>query len=84
MLAADMAPPRIGALNDWPLLACIAGVDSAVVLAYLLHQPMAVVPVIGADRSDQLDDSLSALNVSLSIPELQLLEDAAGSGIRHG
>jgi aryl-alcohol dehydrogenase-like predicted oxidoreductase len=56
---------------------------NAIVLAYLLHQPLAVFPVIGADRSDQLEDSIGALEVSLLASELQMLEDAAGSGIHH-
>lgn len=57
---------------------------NAIVLAYLLHQPLTLFPVIGADRSEQLNDSLSALKINLSMAELQMLEDAAGSGIRHG
>lgn len=56
---------------------------NAIVLAYLLHQPLSVFPVIGADRAEQLDDSMSALNVSLATAELQMLEDGAGSGVRH-
>lgn len=70
-----------------PLVAALARAHGCtvnrIVLAYLLHQPLPVFPIIGANRRAQLDDSVASLGVRLTRAELQQLEDAAGSGIRH-
>lgn len=70
--------PRVGELAR--AKACSV---NGIVLAYLLHQPLPVIPIIGCNTPAQLDDSLAALHVSLTRAELQSLEDATGSGIRH-
>jgi aryl-alcohol dehydrogenase-like predicted oxidoreductase len=56
---------------------------NSIVLAYLLHQPLPVFPIIGANDTRQLEDSFTALTVQLSPKELQLLEEATGSAISH-
>lgn len=44
-----------------------------IVLAYLLSQPNLTIPIIGASRPEQLDDSFKALDVKLSSAELSEL-----------
>ena len=47
---------------------------SAVALAYVLHQPDHVVPVVGTRSEAHLDEALGALNIQLSPDELAWLE----------
>lgn len=42
-------------------------------LAWLLHQPAVVAPIIGATKSQHIDDAVAALDISLSPEELQEL-----------
>lgn len=46
-----------------------------VALAYVLAQPFPVVPLIGPRSLDELDDSLSALDIKLNPDEVKWLED---------
>ena len=45
-----------------------------VALAYCLHQPFPVVPLIGPRRLVELDDSLLALDIDLDPAEVRWLE----------
>ena len=45
-----------------------------VALAWLLHQPGLVAPVMGATRPEQLDDAAAALDVALTAEEMAALE----------
>ncbi len=56
---------------------------NAIVLAYLLHQPFPITPIVGCYTKELLDDSFKALQVVLEKDELQALEDAVGSGVVH-
>jgi aryl-alcohol dehydrogenase-like predicted oxidoreductase len=44
-----------------------------VVLAYLLRQPMQTIPIIGATRPEQLEDSVKATALKLTPDELREL-----------
>ncbi len=46
-----------------------------VALAWLLHQPGVVAPIIGASKMPQLEDALGALDVQLSDDDRRLLEE---------
>lgn len=46
-----------------------------VALAYLMHQDFPVVPIIGTVNMDHLTDALGAVNVKLSVDEVQWLRD---------
>ncbi|MCE0523362.1 MAG: aldo/keto reductase [Methylacidiphilales bacterium] len=46
-----------------------------VALAWLLHQPGLVAPIVGASKSHHLDDALAAVNVKLSPKEIARLEE---------
>jgi len=46
-----------------------------IAIAWLLHQPGITAPLIGATNKEQLDDAVSALEVSLSNAELRALEE---------
>ncbi len=56
---------------------------NGIVMAYLIHQPMVVTPIVGCYTKEQLDDSVQASKVVLTRDELQGLEDAAVSGVVH-
>jgi len=47
-----------------------------VALAWLLHKPPVVAPVIGATKIAHLEDSAGAVSVSLSDEEIAYLEEA--------
>jgi aryl-alcohol dehydrogenase-like predicted oxidoreductase len=51
---------------------------NAIVLAYLLHQPFPVFPVLGPNRPEQLDDSLRALAVKLTPENIDQLDRLNG------
>jgi len=48
---------------------------SQLALAWLLHKPPEVSPVIGATKLNHLEDSIEAVNVSLSSEEINYLEE---------
>ena len=48
---------------------------SQLALAWLLHKPPVVSPVIGATKLSHLEDSIEAVNVSLSSEEINYLEE---------
>ena len=51
------------------------GVKNAqVALAWLLHKPGVVAPIIGATKMNHLEDAIAALDVKLSEADIQLLE----------
>jgi aryl-alcohol dehydrogenase-like predicted oxidoreductase len=49
----------------------------AVALAYVLHQPDYVLPVVGTLSEDHLDEALAALELELSSAQLEWLESGA-------
>jgi aryl-alcohol dehydrogenase-like predicted oxidoreductase len=52
------------------------GVSNAqVALAWLLHQPGVVAPIIGASKPHHLDDALAALELKLTAEEIRSLEE---------
>jgi aryl-alcohol dehydrogenase-like predicted oxidoreductase len=48
-----------------------------IALAWLLHQPAVTSVIIGARRTDQLQDNLAAVDVKLSPEELQQLDQVS-------
>lgn len=46
-----------------------------IALAWLLHKPPVVAPVIGATKMSQLDDAVAATSVTLSEEEIRFLEE---------
>lgn len=50
---------------------------SELVLAYLTSQPYPTLPIIGASRPEQLKDSVKALDIKLTAPELEQLRTGA-------
>jgi aryl-alcohol dehydrogenase-like predicted oxidoreductase len=46
-------------------------------LAWLLHRPKPVIPIIGTRKLTQLTDNLAALDVKLSAEQLKLLDEAS-------
>ena len=46
-----------------------------VALAWLLHQPGLVAPVMGCTRPDQLNEAAAALDVALTAAEMAGLEE---------
>ncbi|MBI5722414.1 MAG: aldo/keto reductase [Planctomycetes bacterium] len=53
---------------------------SAVVLAYLLHQPITVIPVVGCHTIEQLEDSVKALDCRLDEQARRQIASACGLG----
>lgn len=49
---------------------------SQVALAWLLHKPQVVSPIIGATKEKYLDDAVAALDIKLSKEEMDYLEEA--------
>jgi 1-deoxyxylulose-5-phosphate synthase len=53
------------------------GVPTAqVALAWLLHKPGVTAPIVGATKTEQLEDALAAESLSLSAEEIERLEQA--------
>jgi aryl-alcohol dehydrogenase-like predicted oxidoreductase len=52
---------------------------TAIALAYVLHQPEHVLPVVGTTSLSHLDEALSAADIELSAGELAWLEGAPGA-----
>jgi aryl-alcohol dehydrogenase-like predicted oxidoreductase len=48
-----------------------------VALAWLLHQPGSVIPIVGARRVEQLDDNLGCLDIELTAGQLVFLDIAS-------
>jgi aryl-alcohol dehydrogenase (NADP+) len=46
-----------------------------IALAWLLHKPGMVAPIVGASKPHHLDDAIAAVKVSLSAKEIALLEE---------
>jgi 1-deoxyxylulose-5-phosphate synthase len=46
-----------------------------IALAWLLHQPGVTAPIVGATKMEQLDETIAALDISLTVEELRELED---------
>lgn len=46
-----------------------------VALAWLLHQPQVVSPIIGATKEKYIDDAVAALDVSLTKEEMAYLKE---------
>jgi aryl-alcohol dehydrogenase (NADP+) len=46
-----------------------------VALAWLLHKPGVVAPIIGATKMAHLDDAIAGLDLKLSVEEMQMLEE---------
>ena len=57
-------------------LAGVAGVTPArMALAWLLHRPGVVAPIIGASKAEHIEDAVAALNVSLDAETIARLEE---------
>jgi aryl-alcohol dehydrogenase-like predicted oxidoreductase len=54
----------------------IGRTPAQVALAWLLHQPGSIIPIIGARRVEQLDENLGCLDVDLGADHLARLTDA--------
>lgn len=54
-----------------------------IALAWLLHQPQVTTIIIGAKRTDQLDDNLAAVDIELSADELATLNDVSALPIEY-
>ena len=52
-----------------------------VALAWLRHQTLAVIPIIGARKVSQLQDNLSSLDLELSAEQLKSLDRASRIGL---
>jgi aryl-alcohol dehydrogenase-like predicted oxidoreductase len=50
---------------------------TAIALAWLLAQPVITSPIIGANSRDQLQDSLAALNITLTTDQITRLNEAS-------
>jgi len=48
-----------------------------IALAYILHKPFVTTVIIGAKNTEQLDDNLSAVKVTLSADEIKTLDDVS-------
>jgi aryl-alcohol dehydrogenase-like predicted oxidoreductase len=48
-----------------------------IALAWLLHRPSPVIPIIGTRKISQLTDNLAALEVKLTAEQLEVLEEAS-------
>ncbi|MFL6582878.1 MAG: aldo/keto reductase [Chthoniobacterales bacterium] len=47
-----------------------------IALAWLMHKPAVVAPIVGASKPRHIEDAVAALNVSLSAEEIAALEEA--------
>jgi aryl-alcohol dehydrogenase-like predicted oxidoreductase len=48
-----------------------------IALAWLMHQPGSVIPIIGARHAEQLDDNLGCLDIRLTVGHLECLDKAS-------
>jgi aryl-alcohol dehydrogenase-like predicted oxidoreductase len=76
--------PLVDKERAWRILDVMRPVGEAhgcsparIALAWLLHQPAVTSVIIGAKRTDQLQDNLAAVDVKLSPEELQQLDHAS-------
>ena len=46
-----------------------------IALAWILHKPAVTAPIVGASKMEQLDQAIAALDITLSVEELQQLEE---------
>jgi aryl-alcohol dehydrogenase-like predicted oxidoreductase len=57
-------------------LAATRGVPPArIALAWLLHKPGVVAPIIGASKPQHLEDAIAALSIKLTAEEIKMLEE---------
>ncbi|MCS7060646.1 MAG: aldo/keto reductase, partial [Anaerolineae bacterium] len=71
--AAEMDRPIVERVAE---LAQKHGVPRAqIALAWLLHKPPVVAPIVGATKISHLEDAVAALSVSLSQEEMNYLEE---------
>jgi aryl-alcohol dehydrogenase-like predicted oxidoreductase len=57
-------------------LAATRGVPPArIALAWLLHKPGVVAPIIGASKPQHLEDAVAALSIKLTAEEIKMLEE---------
>jgi len=66
---------------DWPVIDRLAEVaaqrgdpSAQVALAWLMHKPGVTAPIVGATKLNHLEDALAAAELSLTEPEIALLE----------
>jgi len=45
-----------------------------IALAWMLHKPAVVAPIIGASKMDHLEDSVGALDIAMSVEQIAFLE----------
>jgi aryl-alcohol dehydrogenase-like predicted oxidoreductase len=76
--------PLVNKERAWRILDVVRPVADAhgcsparIALAWLLHQPVVTSVIIGAKRTDQLQDNLAAVDVKLSPEELQQLDQVS-------
>jgi aryl-alcohol dehydrogenase-like predicted oxidoreductase len=75
--------------NQWVYATLRESADSLhmsmteIVLAYLLSQPITVVPIIGCRSISQLNVSMSAVGKAIPLEILEKIEKSTGSGIEH-
>ncbi|WP_216329347.1 aldo/keto reductase [Deinococcus aestuarii] len=55
-----------------------------VALAWVRAQPGVTAPILGASRTEQLHDNLAALELTLTPPQLAVLEERSAPGPNHG
>lgn len=76
--------PLVDKERAWRILDVIRPIGEAyscsparIALAWLLHQPAVTSVIIGAKRTDQLQDNLASVDVKLSPEELQQLDQVS-------
>jgi aryl-alcohol dehydrogenase-like predicted oxidoreductase len=78
---------QAGRMNDqnWTILDAVVKLAQAhettptrVALAWQLHKPFITAPIIGANTTAQLEDSLGAPGVQLSAEDMRALDEASG------
>ena len=76
--------PVVDKERAWRVLDAVRPVAEAhgcsparVALAWLLHQPVVTSVIIGAKRTDQLEDNLAAVDLQLSAEELKAINEAS-------
>jgi aryl-alcohol dehydrogenase-like predicted oxidoreductase len=50
--------------------------NAQIALTWLLHRPGVTAPIVGANKMYQLDEAVKALDLKLSVEEIQSLEEA--------
>ena len=69
-------PSDVAVVDQLTKVATQRGVSNAqVALAWLLHQPSVIAPIIGATKIDHIDGAIAALSLSLDADEMKRLEE---------